>query len=130
MITFKLKSGRKISLISFSFNYTYSGLLIGIPTKEINNNIISKSKYPAEWGYRPILKIIPKPSAIKNKLKPICYCALLESDKINSADTTSDGSSLVVIWYGGYQKNKTIKEILKTSLKNINWDSHAENFNF
>ena len=130
MITFKLNSGRKVSLISFSFNYTYGGLLIGSPNEKLNKKIISKSTYPTDWGIRKTLKLIPKQSAIENKLKPVCYCALLESEVIQSLDKTHDGSNLVVIWFGDHPNNKTIEDILNANLKKIDWEQYAENFNF
>lgn len=130
MISFQLNSGREVSLVSFSFTFTYGGLLVGAPNEERNREKILKAKYPSEWGTRNFLVIQPSENEIKTQLKPICYCAWLESDSINSTDDTSDGSNLIVIWYGDSPDQKTINDILVSDLKNLDWDKHAENFNF
>lgn len=130
MISFQLNSGREVSLVSFSFNYTNDGLIVGSPNEERNRENVQKAKYPSEWGTRNFLVIQPSENEIKTQLKPICYCAWLESDSINSTDDTSDGSNLIVIWYGDSPDQKTINDILVSDLKNLDWDKHAENFNF
>ena len=130
MISFQLNSGREVSLVSFSFNYTNDGLIVGSPNEERNRENVLKAKYPSEWGARNFLVIQPSENEIKTQLKPICYCAWLESDSINSTDDTSDGSNLIVIWYGDSPDQKTINDILVSDLKNLDWDKHAENFNF
>lgn len=130
MISFQLNSGRKVSLVSFSFTYTYGGLLVGSPDEERNRKKVLSAKYPSEWGSRNFLIVQPSENEIKTQLKPICYCAWLESDPINSTDYRADGSSLIVIWYGDSPDQKSIHDILASDLKNIDWDKHAKNFNF
>jgi hypothetical protein len=128
MITLTLKSGREVSLQCFSFSYTYDGFLAGIPHKERNQRIITRSKYPAEWGSFKALKIAPKRKEILTSLKPICYCALLQSDSFNSSAEEYDGSILPVIWFGDEPINKTIEDLLNSDLKHIDWEKHAHNF--
>ena len=128
MITLTLKSGREVSLQCFSFSYTYDGFLAGIPHKERNQRIITRSKCPAEWGSFKALKIAPKRKEILTSLKPICYCALLQSDSFNSSAEEYDGSILPVIWFGDELINKTIENLLSSDLKHIDWEKHAHNF--
>lgn len=130
MISFQLNSGKEVSLVSFSFTYTYGGLLVGSPDEERNRKKVLSAKYPSEWGSRNFLVVQPSEHEIKTQLKPICYCAWLESESINSTEDTADGSNLIVIWYGDSLDQKTINDILVSDLKNVNWDKHAENFNF
>lgn len=130
MISFQLNSGREVSLVSFSFTYTYGGLLVGSPDEERNRKKVLTAKYPSEWGSRNFLIVQPSENEIKTQLKPICYCAWLESDSINSTDDTADGSNLIVIWYGDSPDQKSIHDILASDLKNIDWEINAENFNF
>ncbi len=130
MISFQLNSGREVSLVSFSFTYTYEGLLVGSPDEKRNRKIVLSAKYPSEWGTRNFLIVQPSENEIKTQLKPICYCAWLESDSINLTNDNADGSNLIVIWYGDSPDQKNISDILESDLKKIDWDRHAENFNF
>ena len=41
-----------------------------------------------------------------------------------------DGSSIIMVWYSDFSKNKTIEEIIQSELEKFDWNRHAENFNF
>jgi len=130
MIHFILETGRIVKLQSFCFNYTYEGLFGGVPNKSHNERIVAQLNYPEAWGTYNVMLIMPSNEDFKTQLKPIRYCALLESSCINPNDTINDGSMLVVIWYGEEPNFSPIEKLLEDSLKGINWDEHADNYKF
>jgi hypothetical protein len=129
LIKFELDSGREIELFAFNFSYTYAGFLAGIPEGHKNMEIFNRASYPTEWGDFKVLKIVPSKKELLAYLKPICYCAMLQSSSLNAGKDDFLGSALVVIWFGDEPQNRAIEEILKTDLEHIDWEGEAENYN-
>jgi hypothetical protein len=126
MIKIKLKSGREVGVDSFHFNYTYGGLLVGIPHERMNIEYFEKKTYPKNWGKgRKLLKIKPNPEDFKNRLKPIYYSVWLDSKPFNPKYF---GSSLIVTWFGNEPNGKTIDEIIQTGIENIDWIENAHDY--
>jgi len=96
---------RIANLKSFHFNYTYEGLIAGNHGEHHNEYLRTKLNYPDSWPETTVLLIIPPKEEYENELKPTRYCAYLESTPINLNDELSDGSSLVVIWFGEEPKS-------------------------
>lgn len=126
MIKIKLNSGREVSVEGFSFGYTYGGLYEGLPNEKMNNDIFDRSSYPNNWGPRKVLKIRPPKSDFEKALKPTDYAAWLHSNE--PIDPEYHGSELVVIWFGDPPNGKTVEEIIEQGIKDIDWESNAEDF--
>lgn len=129
-LTIALSTGKIISIEGFNMVPTYSGLISGEPNEELNDEILKKTTYPsAEWGER---KVVYKQRNIKKsetELKPFTYSAWLTSKPVNDKKNQYEGSSIVMVWYSDFSKNKTIEEIILFELEKFDWDKHAENFN-
>ena len=128
-LTIQLKNGQKITVEGFYMSPTYSGLLSGEPNEDLNDEILKKTTYPAEFGVR---KVVYKQANIKiseTELKPFTYSAWLTSKPVNDKKNQFDGSSIIMVWYSDYSKNKTIEEIITFELEKFDWNKHAENFN-
>ena len=100
----------------------------GIPNISHNEGIVRELNYHETWGTYNVMQILPPIEEVQAQLKPLRYCALLESNCINPNDMVHDGSMLIVIWYGDQPNFKPIEKLLEDSLKNIKWDENANNY--
>jgi len=80
----------------------------------------------SEWGTRNTHKFIPRLEEFRNELKPIYYRALLTSEFKNSPE--SDGSLLIVIWFDDLPNGRSIEEIVKQGVKDLDWKKYAEDY--
>jgi len=136
MIKFKLTDERTLNVEAFTYRATYTGFIGDTPSIRVNTIIVERAGYPKEWGDRRHLKILPDNADIETRLKPACFSALLKSSKIFNSENWenetlegSDGSSLIVTWFGSDPESKTFAEIFE-EIAQINWDEEAENFNY
>ncbi|MFH6970883.1 hypothetical protein [Flavobacterium petrolei] len=125
----KLASGKNVTLEAFHMSVTYSGLLAGEPTQEMNEKIINNFSSPKNWGARKSYIEKSNIYALENVLKPIIYSAWLSAKPINDKEKQFDGSEIVVVWFGNEKLNKSIKRIIVDGLEKFDWNKHAKNFN-
>ena len=123
----KLASGKIIAIEKFEMSFTYNGLLLGSPNKEMNNRIISDIK--KSYGNGRLLMILDDAYVSEKLLKPIIFSAQLISDPIKKAKDNSDGSYLNLVWFGDDFKSNTIEKIIM-GLKDFDWDAKADNYEF
>lgn len=128
MMKISLKCGREVSVDAFEFGYTYGGLLEGSPDKRMNQNIFERTSYSSTWGPRKVLKIKPEGHEFENVLKPSHYAVWLHSNE--PIDPDYHGSELVVIWFDELPNGKVIEEIIQNGVENIDWEKHAEDFEY
>ena len=128
MIEIQLKCGREVKVDGFEFGYTYGGLLEGMPNKRMNQNIFENTTYPSKWGPRKVLKIKPERKEFRNSLKPTHYSVWLTSYK--PINPNYQGSELVVIWFEELPNGKTVEEIIENGVRDIDWDKHAQDFDY
>lgn len=125
----KLKTGKEVYMEAFHCIPTYAGLLVGTPTKESNETLIKHLNCPSNWGNR---KCVMKKSDMyisENILKPILNSVWLSSSEpVDIKDKKSDGSELVLMWFGNEETDKSIQEIIINGVGLINWRENAENF--
>jgi len=121
----KLNNGREISVEGFYMGFTYGGLLEGSPNENINKSILEEVCYPSNWGRRKAIKLGTTEAELKSRLKPNYYSVWLNSDPI---DPNSDGSQLVITWFGDRPDGKAIEEIIVTGIGVIDWLADAEDF--
>lgn len=123
----KLKTGKVVSLETFSMSMTYGGLLVGKPDEAMNDGIIGQITHSKELGNKKVfIKKIDQYSS-KNVLKPIIYTVWLTADAVPTGSDIKDASSIVLIWFGETNPDKSINEIIAEGVGNFDWDSNAEN---
>lgn len=125
----KLASGKKVTVEAFHMSITYSGLLAGEPTPEMNEKIISNFSSPKNWGAKKTYIEKTNMYRSENVLKPIIYSTWLSAKAINDKEKLFDGSEIVVVWFGAEELKKSIKRIIVDGLEKFDWNKHAENFN-
>jgi hypothetical protein len=124
----ELIGGKKVTLEGFNVEPTYAGLLVGIPTKESNQQLIKSIKPPIQWGQRATLFKKSDLYASKNVLNPIIYSAWLSAEPINDEDNKFDGSNLILIWLGDEHEKMNIHDLIIYGIGLFDWDKKAENF--
>ena len=129
-IIIKLSNGKIINVEGFCLTPTYSGLLVGEPDEEMNDEILKRTTYPSEWGIRKAIYKQINIKKSKTELKPFIYSAWLTSKPVLDKKNQYNGSSIIIVWFGDNPYNKSIHEIIKFELENIDWNRYAENFNF
>jgi hypothetical protein len=123
----KLNTGKVVSLETFSMSMTYGGLLVGKPDEAMNDGIIGQITHSKEWGNKKVFLKKKDQYSSKNVLKPIIYTVWLTSDAVPACSEIKDASSVVLIWFGEANPDKSINEIIAEGLGNFDWDEHAEN---
>jgi len=124
-----LSTGKIITIEGFNMTPTYSGLISGEPNEELNDEILKRTSYPSEWGERKVVYKQTNIKKSKKELNPFIYSAWLTSKPVNNEQNQYEGSSIIMVWYSDFSKNKTIEEIITFELEKFDWDKHAENFN-
>ena len=123
----KLASGKIVTIEKFEISFTYDGLLLGTPDKEMNDRTISDIK--KSYGNGRLLMLLDDAYVSEKLLKPIIFSAQLTSDPIKKTKDNSDGSYLNLVWFGDDFKSNTIEKIIM-GLKDFNWNDEAENYQF
>ncbi len=133
---FTLVCNRGVDLESFHMDETYGGWLEGAIGEEYNDLLISqaRSRLDKTWGFSGAIYVIPPTSRIVRihsinrrnvLLPPWCYHALLTSEPINDHYC---GSSLVVIWFGERERERTVHEMVEGACRHVPWDQYAKDF--
>jgi hypothetical protein len=124
-------SKREITIEKFQFSHTYSGLLAGSPSKDVNEKIISDLQEALKRGNRLSVFHFTNNDYVSDEvLKPIIYTAWLDADPIKDPENKFDGSCVVVCWFGEDQIDKSITEIIKEGLADFDYENSAVNYNF
>ena len=123
----KLANGKIVTIDKFEISFTYDGLLLGTPNKEMNNRMISDIK--KSYGNEKLLMLLDDAYISEKLLKPIFFSALIASEPINDKEGIYDGSYLNIAWFGDDFKSNTIDEMIM-NLKNFDYDKEADNYQF
>lgn len=129
-LNIKLATGKTVTLEAFHMTTTYGGMIVGRPSKEDNIEVINNISYPKDWGVRKSYIEKSNMYLSQDTLKPLVYSAWLSAEAINDKGNQFNGSDIIVIWFGDKELNKSIKGIIVDGLRMLDWDKHAENFNF
>jgi hypothetical protein len=128
-LTFKIK-GITVKIEAFHFSETYAGLLMGSPTKETNQSIISDCDYPTNWGHRNAKYNREKMYIKPNVLYPYHYSVWLTSSvTINDLEGEYFGSQVIANWFDRGIGNKGLIDFIKEGLEDFDWFKYAENYN-
>ena len=136
----RLQSGRKIYLDEIVQWRTYSGLLEGIPRKEINDRMIDSAMQQARKKIEFLVPIhllqpsreklnFPRNQSVRlhrnyEQIPPIACAAAFESFE-PARDKDSFSSCLIFLWFQDYWALPIAPHIL-TQIRKINWNDLAE----
>ena len=118
---------RLVYIENFYFGYTYAGLLLGKPSKEINSKIIAEIKPPSYWPYNAFIKAPIDNEKVESTL-PSCYFHAVVSSTPLNADFC--GSGFVLTWLADFPDDKPISDIVLEGLKQVVWEDCAKDFDF
>ena len=133
--TFELSTGRTIQLLALDQYYTYEGLLAGIPTREMNqemmDRLIARYVHPAEYGVPLLLEPEQRPlDAPEHRpvhgtpaaLPSVTCVARFDSD--GQLGTNDIWSVLRLIWF---QEDFAfpIEDRALRQIAEIDWERHA-----
>jgi hypothetical protein len=122
----KLANGKVVTLERFEMSFTYDGLLLGRPDKEMNNRIIED--VIKKYNQNKVLVLTDDAFVSDERLKPIIFKVELTSKPIDDKEEIYDGSYLNVVWFGGEFKTNTIEKMLGEL--NIEYELNASNYQF
>jgi hypothetical protein len=132
---FTIASGRKIRLLALDQYYTYEGLLAGVPTWEMNQEMMDRLRaayvHPAEYGVPLLLEPEQQPFDVPERVPTLGTPARLPSvtciARFNSngqLGTDDIWSVLRVIWF---QEDFAfpIEDRALRQIAEIDWEQHA-----
>ena len=132
---FTIASGRKIRLLAIDQYYTYEGLLLGVPTREMNqedmDRLLAEYVRPAEYGVPLLLQPTQQPLEVPQHRPVHGTPATLPSvtciARFNSGGqlgTDDIWSVLRVIWF---QEDFAfpIEDRALRQISEIDWETHA-----
>ena len=133
MFTIQLDCGRNVTVDAIYSHRTYSGILAGHPNQSTNYQLMHRAFNRMEplWGSRKTYMIPPEidqTDAARPRLPPIEITVWLTCN--DPIQPTSDGSELVVIFYGQSWGDDTLSEVLQREIKSLPWTEHAEDFDW
>ncbi len=131
MISFDLNNGRNVYVDSFFYDRTYSGLMEGKPTKQINDAFIEdlELRVAGIWGDRKhhvIPPIVDESDPEHPQLPPVLITVALLSFK--PLNDKADSSSLVVSFFCEEITDRPLPKIIYEYVRSIPWDDLAEDF--
>ena len=130
--SFKLDCGRFVTVDAFYSQRTYSGLMLGRPNRQLNEEIISRclTEMAPLWGRRKVHVVPPtikEPLTDHPALPHFRYTAWLECNEPLSKE--NHGSTLVVVWFRDEaSEDEPLKKILYDGIRSLPWDELAEDF--
>ncbi len=122
----KLANGKIVTLERFKMEFIYDGILVGKPSKVMNDRIISDAI--KKFNQNKVLVLIDDAYVSEELLKPIMFTAEFTSQPINDNEGIFDGSYLNIIWFSNDFKTSSIDKII-ANLK-FEYDNEALNFQF
>ena len=132
---FTIASGREIRLLGINQYYTYEGLLLGVPTWEMNQDmmdrLVASYVHPAEYGVPLLLEPEQRPIEVQGERPdhgtPAALTSVTCIARFNSGGqlgTDDIWSVLRVIWY---QEDFAfpIEDRALRQIAEIDWETHA-----
>ena len=123
----KLTNGKIVTLEDFRMQFVYDGILLGKPSKELNEKLIAN--FVKTFNSNKVLVLLEDAYVSEELLKPILFSAQLVSGPVNDKEGLYDGSYLNIVWFGDDFKNTTIEKMIK-DLKNFDYEKEAQNYEF
>ena len=131
MISFDLNNGRNVYVDALYYDRTYSGLLEGKPTKQVNDAILEDLEHRVGriWSDRRhhiIPPVIDDTDPEHPQLPPVIISVMLTSFK--PVKNEADSSLLVVSFFCDEITDKPLPKIIYENIRTISWDDLAEDF--
>lgn len=123
----KLSNGKIVTLEDFRMQFVYDGILLGKPSKELNEKLIAN--FVKTFNSNKVLVLLEDAFVSEELLKPILFSAQLVSGPVNDKEGLYDGSYLNIVWFGDDFKNTTIEKMIM-DLKNFDYEKEAQNYEF
>jgi len=123
----KLSNGKIVTLEDFRMQFVYDGILLGKPSKELNEKLIAN--FVKTFNSNKVLVLLEDAFVSEELLKPILFSAQLVSGPFNDKEGLYDGSYLNIVWFGDDFKNTTIEKMIM-DLKNFDYEKEAQNYEF
>ncbi len=123
----KLTNGKIVTLEDFRMQFVYDGILLGKPSKELNEKLIAN--FVKTFNSNKVLVLLEDAYVSEELLKPILFSAQLVSGPVNDKEGLYDGSYLNIVWFGDDFKNTTIEKMIM-DLKNFDYEKEAQNYEF
>lgn len=136
---FQLGSGRMIRLVAIDQWGTYTGLLEGIPTKEMNERHIRRTMDTARerWHFDPyLIQPIETPIELDRDYTfgtpasiPAVTC-VGQFDCFDTArDNSMDGSTLPIVWFQD-DFAFPVDDVIQQHIQSLDWEQHASDFQY
>ena len=132
MMVLTLDCGRKVSVDSVHYAWTYRSLLEGRPTPELNRRILDRALTQMEgvWGKRKV-HLLPPPVNTTDPahpvLPPVQLWAWLTGCPVRESFMASE---LVVAWFAGECENEPLAQVVFRAVRALPWDELAEDFDW
>jgi hypothetical protein len=142
----ELNSGVSITLKSLTQRMTYAGLLAGIPTSQLNHKLIqgvleNSGRTSGMTGNKPFLvqprrrDFLRQPGDMDSSRSdgrtaewlPMITCIGEFHSSAPASNPDMDASSLTIVWFQD-EYAVPIAEVVMDSIKCIDWNSHADDF--
>ncbi len=118
---------RTFQVSSFSFSHTYEHLLVGKPNREINERILSEMHTKGALFHPRVVRVGVSEEELNGVLPACYYFAEIQSDPIKEGFC---GSILTLCWFDEAPGSRSILEIVEKPLKQLDWETAAEDFDF
>jgi hypothetical protein len=133
MLFLKLDCGRDVALDEFCFSRTYSGLMVGAPDQETNDEIIERAKRRMDpvWGTcktHVIPPVINISDPAHPHLPPVLWRAWFFCTE--PIDKRFMASELVVVWFTEECYDRPIAEVVFEAIHALPWDELAQDFDW
>lgn len=136
---FELDSGRSIRLVAIDQWATYSGLLEGVPTREMNARIINRAMEGARkrWHFEPYL-IQPTETPIDIERDdpfgtpasiPMITCTAKFDCFETANDAGMDGSTLPIVWFQS-EFAFPIAETILAHIRSLDWVRYSSDYEY
>lgn len=119
--------GKEFTIHRFFFGYTYEGLLVGQPDREINERILSEMQPKGDLFHTNVVRISVSEEDLDGVLPACYYFAEIQSDSIKEGFC---GSIMTLCWFDEPPGSRSILEIVEKPLRTVDWETAAEDFDF
>ena len=136
---FQLTNGRSISLVAIDQWGTYSGLLEGVPTTEMNERHIRYTMDEARKrrNFEPyLIRPVETPINLDRKYPfgtpasiPAITCIAQFNCFDSARDKSKDASTLPVVWFQS-DFAFPIDDAIVEHIRSLNWEKHASDFQY
>ncbi len=127
-LEFQLKSGRKVVLKAFRLDLTYGNMIEGDPDPFVNKMVFERIGRPDGFREMATHVIMPLEEEIKDILPPF-YCTV-QLKSYEGIQRKGAGSEMILVFFVEDVINKSIGQLIQEGIEDLDWDSHAHEFDW